>query len=200
MLKKLPIPKPVKVVTIVLLSVGLVGGTGYLLWDNYSQEGQTSTSSTTKTAAPAAEKGLKQYENDTYSFSYPDKGWSLEQGDETTGYHPTLQTDNLTSESFDVKTGATIYVRTFPASEGISYEELIKNPDGLPETIYTDIKKTKVAGQDAHSYTLNYEGTRYITEFARGETSYQITFQVAEDQKAQYQKIYDQVVASFKFK
>lgn len=200
MLKKLHIPKAVKVVTIVLLSIGLVGGTGYLLWDHYSQEGRPNASSTTKTAAPAAEKGLKQYENNTYSFSYPDKGWSLEYGDEATGYHPTLQTDNLTSEPSIVKTGAMIYVRTFPASEGISYEELIKNPDGLPESIYTDIKKTTVAGQDAHSYTLNYEGTRYITEFVRGDTSYQITFQAAEDQKAQYQKIYDQVVASFKFK
>ena len=200
MFKKSPIPKTVMIVVIVLLSAGLVGGVGYLLWDNYFQAGRTNTSMTKKTVPPVTEKGAKRYENNTYSFSYPDKGWSLEQGDEVTGYHPTLETDNLTSEPFVVKTGATIYVRTFPASEGISYEELIKNPDGLPETIYTDIKKTSVAGLNAHSYTLNYEGTRHITEFVRGDTGYQITFQVAEDQKAQYQKVYDQVVASFKFK
>lgn len=175
-------------------------------WTNKSQ-GESTTASTTKTEKPAGaakpastQDAAKVYANDIYSFSYPSKGWSLDKGDESTGNNPSLETDNLTSEAMAVKTGAAIYVRTFPASEGKKYDELVQNPDSLPADIYTDIQKTTVDGIEGHSYTLNYEGTRYITEFARGDTAYQIIFQVADDQKAQYEGVYKQVVASFKFK
>lgn len=205
--RKRPIPKPVAIVALTLLLAGLLGGVGYVLWDNFNQERHAATSPSMTTRersdAPAPVKSddnLKQYTNETYTFSYLAEGWVLEEGDESTGYHPSLETENLTTEPFVIKTGAGIYIRTFPASEGKKYDELIQNPDSLPEDIYTDIKKTTVAGQEAHSYTLNYEGTRYITEFYRGDTSYQIIFQVAEDQRSQYEPAYQRVVTSFQFK
>jgi hypothetical protein len=203
MVKKSRVSKPRLIIGIILLLLSL-GGAGYVWWTKNYQNTPATTASTekrTEAVKPANNKdATKLYSNDIYSFSYPSKGWSLDKGDESTGNNPSLETDNLTSEPMVVKTGAAIYIRTFPASEGKSYDELVQNPDSLPADIYTDIQKTTVGGLDAHSYTLNYEGTRYITEFARGDTAYQIIFQVAEDQKAQYEGVYKQIVTSFKFK
>lgn len=205
MIKKAHTSRVPVIVTIVLLSIVAIGGAGYLLWEHLSQDKQTVvapkvTSGTAETKKQAADTATKRFENDRYSFSYPAKDWSLEKGDESTGNNPSLETSNLTSEPFVVTNGAAIYVRTFPASEGQTYEERIKNPDGLPDTIYTDLKKTSVDGREAQSYTLNYEGTRYITEFTEGDKAYQIIFQVAESQKAQYEGVYKHLVESFKFK
>ena len=182
---------------IVILVTGLLVGVGYALW-----MGKDAFAPSTVMTNEASDKdsNAKQYATDTYSFSYPAEGWMFQQGDKSTNNNPSLETKELITEGTVIKKGAGIYIRTFPASEGISYDDLIKNPDGLPAGIYTDIKKMTLGGAEGQSYTLNYEGTRYITEAVRGDTTYQIIFKVAKDQKLQYEGAYKQVVSSFKFK
>lgn len=201
MLNKSPAFRSARIGVIVILITGLLVGIGYALWMG-KQAGAPSTGTTNNRSQSkeAAKSNTKQYATDAYSFSYPAEGWSFQQGDESTGYNPSLETNDITTEGPALKTGAGIYIRTFPASEGISYDDLIKNPDGLPEGVYTDIKKTTVGGREGQSYTLNYEGTRYITEVVRDDVTYQIIFKVADGQKAQYDGAYKQVVTSFEFK
>lgn len=187
---------------VIIVTLGLLVGIGYSFWLDYS-EGQQAVAPSIMTSGDGSSKVAdheKRYTTDRYSFAYPIEGWLLRQGDEATGNNPSLETSDLTLEGFDIKTGAGIYIRTFPSSEGITYDQLVKNPDGLPEGIYTDIKKATLDKIEGQSYTLNYEGTRYITEAARGDTTYQIIFKVAKDQKTQYDEVYRQVVTSFKFK
>ena len=202
MLNKLHAFRSARTGVIAIVTIGLLVGIGYAYWLDYSggQQAVAPSVMTSGNAQSKADDNEKRYATDNYSFAYTAEGWVLQQGDKATNNNPSLETKNLTLEGFDVKTGAGIYIRTFPSSEGITYDQLIKNPDGLPAGIYTDIKKTTLGGAEGQSYTLNYEGTRYITEAVRGDTTYQIIFKVAKDQKSQYDAAYRQVVTSFTFK
>jgi hypothetical protein len=191
-------------IIIVILVIALLGTLGFVFWQNFMVENKT-INPTITSEDKSAEKtndekevdNTKLYNSETYSFSYPDKGWILKDANEEQQTSPSISTEKFTSEPFRIISGAAVYVHSFPFTS--TFEQRVKD-DEFSANVFSDISKTKVDGIDADSYTLRYEGVYYITEFVKDNRTYQIRFQVADGEKAQYEDVYKLFVTSFKFK
>ena len=194
------------VVIIIILVVAILGLLGYIIWNNYlAPKDDTTQQATTSQTEETEDQPInnKLFKNGTYSFEYPTEGWRVEQfyyNDQNPDvYYAYVKTDDWEPEiGMGLKSGAEVLVHENTTTQTLAElkDEASKFANGAAKNV-TD---TKVAGVNAFTYNMSYEGERYHTVFVKGGKSYDLIYQYPSNGSADtHMDGYKLMVSTFKF-
>ena len=115
------------VIVIIILVVGVIGALGYVFWSNYlapKDETQQVNNAPTSSEDETTNVAPNTYENETYSFQYPEEYWSVsEERDENINIGritPVIKTDNWEQTGMGLDAGAQVAIYTSEATRSLS--------------------------------------------------------------------------------
>lgn len=200
-------------ILVVIVIVGLIGAVGWLVYDR--QKSKTSETSNTqvntqqKEETPKQEtktvdlyEGWQSFNNSKlkFTFQYP-SDWKADVFDENGLFSVTLIAPGTTTggEAYEeITKGAKIYINC-PNTAYTSLDQF-KKESSIYTGSSTDKHRVAVNGADAEQYVVGHEGPeKRITTFFVGKQMCDVAIQESVYEKAEFAKVYDQLVSSIKF-
>lgn len=200
-------------VLVVIVVVGLLGAVGWLVYDRQSSKSvdkpviQASTTQKQETSKQEEKtidpfEGWQAFNNSKLKFTFQHPSdWESVVFDENGMFSVTLTAPGTTATDGpyeEITNGAKIYT-SCPNTAYTSLDQF-KKESSIYTGSSTDKHKVTVNGADAEQYVVGNEGPgKRITTFFAGKQMCDVAIQESVYKKAEFSKVYDQLVGSIKF-
>ncbi len=197
------------IVTVVVVLLGAVGWSVYDRQKNKTLETSNTQIATQKDETPKQEakpvvlyEGWQSFNNPklTFTFQHP-SDWKADVFDENGLFSVTIIAPGTTTNDGpyeEITNGAKIYT----SCHNTAYTSLdqFKKESSTYTGSSTNKHKVSVNGVDAEQYVAGYEGPeKRITTFFLGKQMCDVAIQESVYKKAEFTKVYDQLISSIKF-